>query len=94
MPGLRGGENTGNRRLSPYFLLMRGADMTLSRKATEPSTEEAALRKVVEDYNATVNPGKYVLRIDPAGQFTVVGTQVRDDTGVLQTVTPILQLIA
>lgn len=58
-------------------------------KAGVIAAEEEILRKVIRDYNATENPGKYVLRVGP-GEFTVVGTEVRDDEGSLQKITPIL----
>lgn len=54
------------------------------------SARAEVLTKVVQDYNASDNPGKYVLLANPDGQFTLVGTQVRDDTGALQSVTPLL----
>ncbi len=57
---------------------------------TRGATEGDVLAKVIEDYNATDNPGKYVLRTSADGQFTVVGTEVRDETGALQEVRPIL----
>src|SRR5580704_1067865 len=61
-------------------------------KAGEMATEEEALRKVIGDYNATANPGKYILRSGPGEQYTVVGTEVRNDDGNLQKVTPILDM--
>lgn len=54
------------------------------------SAGPAVLTKVVQDYNGTDNPGKYDLLAFPDGQFTVVGTQVRDETGALRAVTPLL----
>jgi hypothetical protein len=45
---------------------------------------------LIEEYNATDNPGRYVLRVDPDGQLTVVGTEVRDETGALQEISPLL----
>lgn len=59
-------------------------------KTEEGGTKEVTLRKVVEDYNATGNPGKYDLRAGPGEQFTVVGAEIRDDSGRLQKVTPVL----
>lgn len=60
---------------------------------SDPANVEAeflVLAKLLEDYNATENPGKYKLRTDPGGQFTVVGVGVRDDRGALQDVSPVL----
>ena len=48
------------------------------------------MRPFVDAYNATDNPGKYALREGADGQFAVVGTGVRDETGALQAVRPIL----
>jgi hypothetical protein len=59
-------------------------------RAGEVATQEPTLRKVIEDYNATENPGKYVLRSGPGKPFTVIGTEVRDDAGNLKEITPIL----
>lgn len=52
--------------------------------------EELALASLVREYNATGNPGKYSLRSEPVGQFSVVGTAVRDETGALQQIPPLL----
>lgn len=52
--------------------------------------EEEILNRVIEAYNATDNPGKYALRTDARGLLTVVGTTVRDQTGALQKITPVL----
>ncbi len=52
--------------------------------------ESDALAKVIGDYNSTDNPGKYSLRLGADGQFAVVGTRVRDETGALREVRPLL----
>ncbi len=57
--------------------------------AGQTATEEETLHKVISDYYATENPGKYALLVGP-GEFTVVGTEVKDDAGSLQKATPIL----
>lgn len=57
---------------------------------SDPDGERIALAKLIEQYNATANPGRYVLRIDSDGQLTVVGTQVRNEEGAFQEVTPLL----
>jgi len=59
-------------------------------KAGGAAAEEQTLGKVIEDYNASENPGRYVLRAAPGEEFTAVGTEVRDDAGALQKVIPIL----
>ncbi len=57
---------------------------------SDPKGERDALVKLIDEYNATENPGKYVLLVDPTGQLTVVGKQIRDDTGALREVSPLL----
>lgn len=59
-------------------------------KPSDPDAERRVLARLVEEYNATANPGRYVLRVDPDGQLTVVGTEVKDATGALQETSPIL----
>jgi hypothetical protein len=60
------------------------------KEASDPGAERDALARLIDEYNATDNPGKYVLRVDADGQFTVVGTRIRDETGVLQEIQPLL----
>jgi hypothetical protein len=57
---------------------------------TSAAAERDVLEKVIQEYNATENPGKYALRADTDGQFAVVGTQVRDETGALRELPPLL----
>jgi hypothetical protein len=52
--------------------------------------ERDALARLIDAYNATGNPGKYVLRVGSDGQMDVIGTQVRDETGALQEISPLL----
>jgi hypothetical protein len=59
-------------------------------KPSDPHAERLVLARLIEEYNATDNPGRYVLRVDPDGQLTVVGTEVRDETGALQEISPLL----
>lgn len=53
----------------------------------EPSTissnnaEEQVLQKLVSDYNASGNPGKFVVRKEAEGRYAVVGVSRRDDAG-------------
>ncbi len=58
------------------------------RRASED--EENTLTKIIEDYNATENPGKYILRREAQAPFTIVGTRVRDEDGTLREVSPLL----
>jgi hypothetical protein len=60
------------------------------KEASDPDAERLVLEKLIQEYNATDNPGKYVLRVDSDGQFTVVGTRVRGETGALQEIRPLL----
>jgi hypothetical protein len=60
------------------------------KEASDTGAERDALARLVDEYNATDNPGKYVLRVDADGQFTVVGTRIRDETGALQEIQPLL----
>lgn len=45
------------------------------------SEEEQVLDKVVSDYNASGNPGKFVDRKQANGTYTIIGDQVEDDNG-------------
>lgn len=53
----------------------------------EPSTissgnaEEQVLQKLVSDYNASGNPGKFVVRKEAEGRYAVVGVSRRNDAG-------------
>jgi len=60
------------------------------KEASDPKAERLALSTLVEEYNATDNPGRYVLRVDSDGQFTVVGTEVKDESGALKQISPLL----
>jgi hypothetical protein len=60
------------------------------KNSLDPSAERELLTKVIQDYNATDNPGKFDLRQDSDGQFTVVGIKVRDEAGALQGIVPVL----
>ena len=58
------------------------------KDSSSPAAERFVLSRIIEQYNATDNPGKYILRTDAESRFTVVGTQVRDETGALREVPP------
>lgn len=51
---------------------------------------EAVLRKVVAAYNRSGNPGKFTLRAEGEGRYSVVGTSVKNQSRQDQNVSPIL----
>jgi hypothetical protein len=53
--------------------------------------EGAVLEKIVQDYNQTDNPGRYRVVREPSGTITVIGTQVKDETGTFEEVKPVLE---
>jgi hypothetical protein len=57
---------------------------------SDAGAERESLTRLIDEYNATDNPGKYVLRVDPDGQLTIVGTRVKDEAGALQKIAPLL----
>lgn len=59
-------------------------------KPPDPDAERFVFARLIQEYNATDNPGRYVLRVGSDGQLTVVGTEVRDETGALQEISPLL----
>jgi len=52
--------------------------------------EEHILDRVVSDYNASTNPGRFSVRNEGDGRFAIVGTYVKDENGQDQPVSPIL----
>ena len=60
---------------------------------SDPNSERDVLATLIDDYNATANPGKYVLREGPDRQMTVIGVRVRDEAGALQEVPPLLDTL-
>lgn len=60
------------------------------KEASDSGAKRLALAKMIEEYNATENPGRYVLLVDSDGQLTIVGTRVRNETGALQEISPLL----
>jgi hypothetical protein len=61
----------------------------------EPSTisdnaEEQVLQKLVSDYNASGNPGKFVVRKEADGRYAVIGISRRDETGKDESVNALL----
>jgi hypothetical protein len=62
-------------------------------KANFSSLEiEAALNKVVGDYNKTENPGKFAVRKEAQNRFAIIGIRIRDEGGNSQPVGNILDL--
>jgi hypothetical protein len=59
------------------------------RVGFSPTEEERVLRKIVSDYNQSGDPGKFVVRDEGRGRFSVVGEYVEDDHGRPEKVTPI-----
>lgn len=55
-----------------------------------PQGEEHILDSVVSDYNASGNPGRFSVRNEGDGRFAIVGTYVKDENGLDESVTPIL----
>ncbi len=67
-----------------------GGSFVASFSEPGPNGEHLALYELVEQYNATGNPGKYSFRTTEDGRIEIVGTQVLDDVGRPQDVRPIL----
>jgi hypothetical protein len=57
---------------------------------TSPAAEEHILDRVVSDYNASGNPGRFNVLNEGDGRFAVVGGFVKDENGTDQGITPIL----
>jgi hypothetical protein len=67
-----------------------GGRFTTSFPASLLASQAHVLTKILQDYNVNENPGRYTLLLDPHGRFTVVGTQVKDDSGQLRPIPPLL----
>ncbi|MGH9498508.1 MAG: hypothetical protein ACRD3L_05150 [Terriglobales bacterium] len=52
--------------------------------------EEQALEKMIADYNASGNPGRFTLKREGADRFAVVGIGIRDSSGNDEAVAPVL----
>ena len=57
---------------------------------TSASGEEQVLTKIVSDYNQIENPGKFVVRKQTDGSYTIIGISVEDINGEAIRVHPIL----
>ncbi len=58
--------------------------------ATSLEEEEQALQKIVSDYNASGNPGKFAVRRETAGRFAIIGVSSKDDIGRERPISPVL----
>lgn len=54
------------------------------------SGEEQVLEKVVADYNASGNPGRFIVKREGADRFAIVGIGIRDSNGSDKAVPPVL----
>jgi hypothetical protein len=52
-----------------------------SLSSWSPAEINAVLTKVVQDYNRTGNPGKFIVREEEPNRFAIIGTAVRDERG-------------
>lgn len=57
---------------------------------TSDNAEEQVLQKLVADYNASGNPGKFVVRKETDGRYAVIGVSRKDETGKDETVNALL----
>lgn len=70
-----------------------GAFRSMLPKVEDTGSSQEILRvltKLVEDYNATNNPGKYIVEVSPTGAITIIGNQVTDESNTLRTVRPLM----
>jgi hypothetical protein len=66
------------------------ATLAEPKEVSDSTSEHQVLSQLVEQYNATENPGKYVLRVDSERQFTIIGDRIKDEAGSLVNVSPLL----
>jgi len=59
-------------------------------EAATSNEREAVLEKVVADYNQKGNPGRFVVKDEGRGRFSVVGIGLIEDDGRQRTINPIL----
>jgi len=64
----------------------------------EPSSSsadsaEAALTKIVDDYNESGNPGKFSISKESSGRFVITGRAIRDNTGASRVLNPLLDTL-
>jgi hypothetical protein len=61
--------------------------------AGSPAEEEHILDRVVSDYNASANPGRFRVVNEGDGRFAIVGISVKGDDGQVKLVSPILDTL-
>lgn len=61
-------------------------DSTLNTSAGEARV----LKQIVNDYNHSANPGKFLLRAQDGGRYTIIGSNVKDTEGKDKSVLPLL----
>jgi hypothetical protein len=71
--------------------LPSGGSFSVEFSASAPD-EEKTLRLLVDSYNKSKNPGKFELRKDGQGNFSVVGNAAHDDKGGMSQQKPILDV--
>lgn len=57
---------------------------------SSPDGELQVLDKIISDYNATQNPGKFVIREQQDGSYAVIGQSFEDSAGAEVSVSPVL----
>ena len=60
------------------------------KKPEDSTVASATLSTVLNDYNATNNPGRYILKHVPSGAIVVVGNRVKNENGQEIEVSPLL----
>lgn len=56
-------------------------------------SREDILQRIVSDYNASGNPGRFELVTLPSGRYLIVGNATRDDNGGMVPAAPILDTV-
>lgn len=69
-------------------LIPRGG--TFRTSYPEGGDPAAVIRRIVDDYNTSGNPGRFAVRDSSGGRLEVVGTGIKDDDGAWVDVTPVL----
>ena len=60
------------------------------KNGSDSGGEHEVLVRLLDQYNSTANPGKYVLIADSDGQFTVMGNRIRNEGGAIEQIAPVL----
>lgn len=61
-----------------------------SKTWSSPAAQQLVLQKILSDYDMSGNPGRFVVRQQSDGSMDVVGVGVRDSSGDITSLTPIL----